>query len=319
MTTGLYHDSSFFDHDTGPGHPEQPLRDQAVREALSHPDFAALPRFECLPLDWHAIGRAHSPDYLAYLKAAGSKAQDTGGLVQLDGDTILSPPSLDIARRGAGAICSAVDAVVTGELKNAFVASRPPGHHAERDRAMGFCLFCNPAIAAFHAQDKWGESHGIRRVAVIDFDVHHGNGTQDIFWSEENCFYGSTHQMPLYPGSGAATERGQFGTICNAPLPGGADGHVFREAIEDRILPGLNAFAPDLLIVSAGFDAHRDDPLAGCNLLEEDFSWVTRRLVEEAERLCEGRLISVLEGGYDLAALRGSVEAHLRALSEHGV
>jgi acetoin utilization deacetylase AcuC-like enzyme len=232
------------------------------------------------------------------------------GRHQIDGDTIVSPGSEDAALRAAGAAIAGVDAVCEGRARNAFAAVRPPGHHAEAAQAMGFCIFNNVAVAALHARVR----HGLRRVAVIDFDVHHGNGTQHMFEADRDLFYASSHEWPLYPGTGAAAERGSFGNIVNAPLPGGSDGVAFRKAFEGRILPALDAFAPELVLISAGFDAHEADPLASLRLDETDFAWVTRALMDVAARHAGGRVVSVLEGGYDLDALAASAAAHVEAL-----
>ena len=230
--------------------------------------------------------------------------------MQIDADTSMSPGSFEAALRAAGGAVHAVDAVMTGKATNAFVAVRPPGHHAETARPMGFCLFNNAAIAARHAQRK----HGAERAAVVDFDVHHGNGSQDIFWSDASVMYCSTHQMPLYPGTGAVSESGEHDTIVNAPLRPGDGGSQFREAFESRILPRLRDFKPDLIVISAGFDAHTRDPLANLNLVEADFAWATQQLMEIADKSAQGRVVSVLEGGYDLQGLAGSVAAHVTAL-----
>ena len=235
------------------------------------------------------------------------------GYAALDADTILSPQSGNAALRAVGAVTSAVDAVMQGEAQNAFCAVRPPGHHAEPDHAMGFCLFNSIAVAARHAQAK----HGVVRVAIVDFDVHHGNGTQAVAEQDPTLFFASSHQYPLYPGTGAAHETG-LGNVVNVPLPFGTEGSQFRRAFEARILPALDAFAPQLLLVSAGFDAHRADPLAGLELEEDDFGWVTGRLTEAASRHAQGRLVSVLEGGYDLKALAGSAAAHVSSLMRAG-
>ncbi|MBE7220100.1 MAG: histone deacetylase family protein, partial [Caulobacteraceae bacterium] len=216
--------------------------------------------------------------------------------------------------RAAGGAVAAVEAVMAGRCANTFVATRPPGHHAERSRAMGFCFLNNAAVAARHAQTV----HGAGRVAIVDFDVHHGNGTQDIFWDDATVLYASTHEMPLYPGTGARSERGTHDTIVNAPLPPGADGAVFRDAMEGAILPRLAAFAPDLVIVSAGFDAHRRDPLATLRFEAADFAWATARLMEVADRHAGGRLVSLLEGGYDLEGLSASAAAHVATLMGRG-
>jgi acetoin utilization deacetylase AcuC-like enzyme len=224
----------------------------------------------------------------------------------------MSSGSADAALRAAGAVIAAVDAVMAGRLANAFCAVRPPGHHAERGTAMGFCLFNNIAIGALHA--RW--AHGLRRIAVIDFDVHHGNGTQDVFFNDANLFYASTHQFPLYPGTGAATERGIAGNIVNLPLPPGADSVAFRLAMTKSILPALQSFEPEFILVSAGFDAHRSDPLGGLCLDESDFAWATSAICGVAAQHCCGRVVSALEGGYDLGALARSAAAHVRALME---
>jgi acetoin utilization deacetylase AcuC-like enzyme len=233
--------------------------------------------------------------------------------VRVDPDTVLSQGSWEAALRAVSAGLLAVDEVMGGRAANAFCQVRPPGHHAETDRAMGFCFFNNIAIAAHYAR----KAHGAERIAVVDFDVHHGNGTQDIFWNDKDLFFASTHQMPLYPGTGSLSETG-VGNICNAPLRPGDGGDSFREAFETRILPALHDFSPDLILVSAGFDAHRDDPLANLELVEADFAWATQRLVEAAHRQAGGRLVSMLEGGYNLAALARSVAVHVKVLMDAG-
>jgi acetoin utilization deacetylase AcuC-like enzyme len=227
----------------------------------------------------------------------------------LDADTVVSPKSGEAALRAVGAILAAVDDVFEGRARNGFCATRPPGHHAEAAQSMGFCLFNNVVIAAHHARRK----HGIRRIAVMDFDVHHGNGTQHLFQSDRDLFYGSTHQMPLYPGTGAVSERG-VGNIVNAPLRPGAGSDEFRSAMTEIILPAITTFDPELLLISAGFDAHRDDPLGGLGLVEEDYAWATAELCRVADECCDGRVVSTLEGGYDLEALRDSAAAHVAAL-----
>jgi len=305
MTTLLYHHPTAAAHETPPGHPERSDRIRAVMKALSAPEFAPLERREA-PIGSEAdIVHAHAPDHMARVKAAAPKE----GWSRLDADTYMSPATLEAALRCVGAAVAATDAVFAGEADNAFVAMRPPGHHAERRRAMGFCLFNAVAIAAYRARLE----HGAEHVAVVDFDVHHGNGTQDIFWDDATLFYGSTHQFPFYPGTGAPSETG-VGNIFNAPLRAGTGSKEFRQAMETIILPALKRFAPDFLIISAGFDAHRNDLLGGLELSEPDFAWVTLKLLEQADASAGGRVVSVLEGGYDLAALAASTAVHVQAL-----
>jgi acetoin utilization deacetylase AcuC-like enzyme len=305
MTTLLVTHKAFLEHDTGYGHPEQPDRMRAIADALAAPAFGALKREEAPEADLAAIERLHPKDYIEMVRAAIPSQHHQ----RLDPDTVVSRGSWEAALRAVGGALRAVDAVVGGEAKNAFCVSRPPGHHAEPVRAMGFCLFNNVAIAALHARAM----HGAERVAVIDFDVHHGNGTQSAFWKEKDLFYASTHQMPLFPGTGELGEMG-VGNIFNAPLKAGDDGDEFRDAFVSRILPGLHNFGPDLIIVSAGFDAHQMDPLAQLRLVEPDFAWVTEKLMDQAEKHSGGRLVSCLEGGYDLDALGRSVATHVETL-----
>jgi acetoin utilization deacetylase AcuC-like enzyme len=294
-------------HDMGEGHPERPDRLRAVEEALAAPAFKALKREQAPSADLAAIERVHPQRYVETIRAASPKQ----GLVWLDPDTAMCPQSFDAVLRATGAAIYAVDQVMSGAADNAFCAVRPPGHHAERAHAMGFCLFNSVAIAAEHAR----AAHGAERVAVVDFDVHHGNGTQDAFWSDKDLFYGSTHQMPLFPGTGALSETG-VGNIFNAPLNPLDGSDRFREALLTRILPALHNFGPDLVLISAGFDAHREDPLAQIDLNEADFTWVTEKVMEMADKHAGGRIVSLLEGGYDLDALARSTAVHVGALMQ---
>ncbi len=305
MTTAFFTHPACLEHDTGPGHPERRQRLEAVLLALGEPEFAALDRHEAPRATLDQIARVHERAYVEDLLARVPQR----GWAALDGDTAMSPGSGEAALRAAGALVAAIDLVMGGGAANAFCAVRPPGHHAERDMAMGFCLFNNVAIGAAHAI----AAHGARRVAIVDFDVHHGNGTQHIFEHDPRVFYASTHQMPLYPGTGARSEHG-VGNICNAPLAAFSDGDAFRDAYEEIVLPALQRFEPEVLLISAGFDAHRADPLASLELEAEDFGWVTERLAELAATHCRGRLVSTLEGGYDLGALAESAAAHVAAL-----
>ncbi len=305
MTTLLYTHPACLDHDPGPYHPESPARLRAVLAALDTPEFARLERREAPAASLDDIARVHPRRFIERLLAAVPAT----GHVGIDADTILSPQSGRAALRAAGAVAAAVDAVVAGEADNAFCAVRPPGHHAEPERAMGFCLFNNVAIGALRAR----EAHGLARVAVIDFDVHHGNGTQARFYDDASLFYASTHQFPLYPGTGAASETG-VGNIVNVPLPAMAGSRQFRLGVTREILPALDAFRPEMVLISAGFDAHRSDPLAQLLLDERDYAWVTEQLVLVARHHAAGRVVSTLEGGYDLAALGASAAAHIRVL-----
>jgi acetoin utilization deacetylase AcuC-like enzyme len=309
MSTLLLSHPACLNHLTPAGHPERPDRLRAIDQVLEDEKFQSLARVEAPlgPLD--VVALCHPMDYVEAIRDA-SPAE---GLVRLDADTSMSPGSFEAALRAVGGAKLAVDEVMTGKAVNAFVATRPPGHHTETARPMGFCLFNNAAIAARYAQ----KTHGVERAAVVDFDVHHGNGSQDIFWSDKSVLYCSTHEMPLYPGTGAIGERGEFNTIVNAPLSAGDGGDAFREAFETVILPRLREFKPDILIISAGFDAHTRDPLANLNLVEADFSWVTKKLMEIADTTAKGRVVSLLEGGYDLQGLSRSVAAHVTALM-HG-
>ncbi len=306
MSTLLITHPACLDHLTPLGHPERPERLHAIERALEAEKYQTLARVEAPMAPVEVVALCHSMDYVVQIREATPRE----GLVRLDADTSMSPGSYAAALCAAGGAVFAVDEVVTKKVANAFVAARPPGHHAETARPMGFCLFNNAAIAARYAQHR----HGISRAAIVDFDVHHGNGSQDIFWADRTVMYCSTHQMPLYPGTGAANERGEHDTIVNAPLRPGAGGDTFRAALEQTILPRLNDFAPELVVISAGFDAHMRDPLANLNLTEDDFAWATRRIMEVADCCAEGRVVSVLEGGYDLEALADSAAAHVTAL-----
>ncbi|HEY7663167.1 MAG TPA: histone deacetylase family protein [Xanthobacteraceae bacterium] len=308
MSTLLITHQACLDHLTPAGHPERPDRLRAIDRALEHERFQLLARAQAPAASLETIALCHPMDYIAAVRDATPKQ----GLIALDADTSLSPGSFEAALRGAGGAVHAVDEVMAGRARNAFVAVRPPGHHTETARAMGFCLFNNAAIAARYAQ----KNHGLERAAVVDFDVHHGNGSQDIFWADRTVMYGSTHQMPLYPGTGARSERGEHNTIVNAPLRPGDGGDEFREAFESVILPRLRDFRPDLVVISAGFDAHMRDPLANLNLLEADFDWATRKLMDIADASAGGRVVSVLEGGYDLTGLANSAAAHVAALMQ---
>jgi acetoin utilization deacetylase AcuC-like enzyme len=305
MPTLLLTHPSCFAHDTGPSHPEHPSRLKAVLAALEGREFDALVRREAPEAEMSQLTRAHSEAYVEAVLAA-IPAQ---GHAALDPDTIVSPGSREAALRAAGAACAAVDAVMAGEATNAFCAVRPPGHHAEIDRAMGFCLFNNVAIGALHAH----AAHGCSRVAILDFDVHHGNGTQDVFAKNGAFFFASVHQSPLYPGTGARNERG-VGNILNVPLPPMSDGEAFRQAWGELVMPKVIEFDPQFILVSAGFDGHEADPLATLRYREEDYAWATAEVVRVARDVCDGRVVSTLEGGYDLRALGASAAAHVRAL-----
>ena len=290
----------------GEGHPERPERLRAIDQALEAEIFQILARDAAPRASTEALTRVHPADYVAAIESA-SPSQ---GHVRIDQDTSMSPGTWEAAVRSAGGAVFAVDEVMTGKVTNAFVATRPPGHHAELSTPMGFCFFNNAAVAARHAQAVYG----VERVAIVDFDVHHGNGTQDIFWADKTVMYASSHEMPSYPGTGAMTETGEHNQIVNAPLRAGDNGNTFREAYEYLILPRVEEFAPDLVIISAGFDGHFRDPLGNLKLREDDFAWVTRKLMGIAQRRCHSRVVSLLEGGYDLDGLARSVAAHVTAL-----
>ncbi|MCZ6588452.1 MAG: histone deacetylase family protein [Alphaproteobacteria bacterium] len=306
MTTFLFSHPACIEHDPSPSHPESPERLRRVLQVLEAPEFEALERREAPQATTAQIALMH-PE--SQINRIFSKIPQSG-YAQIDADTIASPGSGEAALHAAGALVAAVDAVMAGEADNAFCAVRPPGHHAEAQQSMGFCLFNNIAIGAAHART----AHGLGRIAVMDFDVHHGNGTQAMFWDEPDMLYTSTHQSPLYPGTGSATERGASGNIINAPLPPGAGSEAFRAAMGATILPAIRRFEPEFLFISAGFDAHLRDPLAQLQFTTEDYRWATETLCEIADGCCDGRVVSTLEGGYDLDALGDSVAAHVQAL-----
>jgi acetoin utilization deacetylase AcuC-like enzyme len=306
MSTLLITHPACLDHLTPLGHPERPDRLRAIERALEAEKFQTLARVQAPTAAFETIALCHPIDYVTQIR----DATPSEGMVRLDADTSMSPGSFEAALRAVGGAVYAVDEVFLKKAANAFVATRPPGHHAETTRPMGFCLFDNAAIAARYAQTR----HGIARAAIVDFDVHHGNGSQEIFWADRTVMYCSTHQMPLFPGTGAVIESGDFNTIVNAPLRPGDGGEAFRAAFEDRVLPRLREFAPELIVISAGFDAHMRDPLANLNLVEADFTWATQKIMEVADRCAGGRVVSLLEGGYDLEALANSTASHVTAL-----
>jgi acetoin utilization deacetylase AcuC-like enzyme len=305
MTTLLYSHPACLAHDPGQYHPESPARLRAVLDALAAPEFARLDRRPAPEASLDDIARVHPRRFVERLLAA----VPSEGHIGIDADTVLCPASGRAALRAAGAVVAAVDAVAAGDADNAFCAVRPPGHHAEPERSMGFCLFNNVAIGARRAR----AAHGLERVAVVDFDVHHGNGTQASFADDAGLFYASTHQYPLYPGTGARSETG-VGNIVNVPLPPGSGSRQFRLGFGGAILPALDAFRPEMLLISAGFDAHRADPLAQLRLDESDYVWATEQLLDLARQHAGGRVVSTLEGGYDLAALGACAAAHVRVL-----
>ncbi|MFN3210280.1 MAG: histone deacetylase family protein [Roseovarius sp.] len=303
MSTLLVTHEDGLNHVTPDGHPERVARLEHLWPALDGKDVV---RVEAPLATDDDLTLCHPQDYVTMIR----EAIPAQGFNQLDGDTWLSPGSFDCASRAVGGAMLAVDRVMAGEAGNAFVAMRPPGHHAETATPMGFCLFGTVAIAAKHALER----HGLGRVAVVDFDVHHGNGTQDLLRSEARALFISSHQMPLWPGSGGAHETGEHDNVLNVPLAPGTGGQGFRQEYEGQVFPRLEEFKPELILVSAGFDAHADDPLANLNLREDDFAWVTRRLCEIAAEQCEGRVVSCLEGGYDLGALAASGAVHVDEL-----
>jgi acetoin utilization deacetylase AcuC-like enzyme len=307
MTTLLVTHPSFLEHDTGPHHPERPDRLRAILAALEDPAFAGLARAEAPLATLEEMARVHPAEYIETILGV---QPEPGELVHIDGDTVMSTGSAEAVQRAAGAAVLCVDAVLQGKVQTAFAAVRPPGHHATPTIPGGFCLINNAAVAARHAQARYG----LQRVAILDFDVHHGQGTQAVVEIDPSLFYASTHQYPLYPGTGSAREHGIDGNVVNVPLPGGAGGPQFRTAWEQRILPALDRFAPQLLVLSAGFDAHVDDPLAGLEVETADFAWLTEAFREIAATHAGGRIVSVLEGGYDLGALADAVANHLLVL-----
>jgi acetoin utilization deacetylase AcuC-like enzyme len=307
MSTLVYTHTACLKHEPGPSHPESPQRLKAVLEVLETPAFRSLEWREAPMGTRMQAMLVHDQDYVDQI---ADIAPDSGRVALDGGDTVMSPGSWEAVMRCIGAACAGVDAVMAGEADNVFCATRPCGHHAEPDRAMGFCIFNQAAIAAVHAL----QAHGLQRVAVVDFDVHHGNGTQAAFFARPELFYASSHQSPLYPGTGDRSERGVSGNIVNVPLPPGCGSQLFRERIERDMLPALREFKPDFIIISAGFDAHRLDPLAGMNLEDDDFHWVTEKLMRIADEVCEGRIVSILEGGYSGEGLMGGTAAHVKAL-----
>ncbi|MBW6420979.1 histone deacetylase family protein [Rhizobium sp. XQZ8] len=307
MTTRLYEHTIFLEHRTPEGHPERADRLRSLNIALEHPNFASLDRKEAPQANEDSVLLAHPEKHLTAVMRSIPE-EDT--VKQIESDTYVGPKSFQAALTGVGGAMAAVDDVLSGKVDNAFVASRPPGHHAEKDKFMGFCLFNNVAIAARHAQQK----HGIERVAIVDWDVHHGNGTQDIFWDDPSVLFCSTHQMPLYPGSGAKDETGVKNNVVNAPLSPDTGSEHFREAFKSRVLPALENYRPDFILISAGFDAHHRDPLAQINLVGDDFDWATGRLMELAGKYANNRIVSLLEGGYDLEGLAESAGMHISRL-----
>ena len=307
MSTFVYTHAACLRHEPGPTHPESPARLKAVLEVLEGPAFKDLAWREAPMGTRRQAMLVHDQDFVDRI----ADLAPLSGRVALDGgDTVMSPGSWDAVMRCIGAACAGVDAVMAGSADNVFCATRPCGHHAEPDRAMGFCIFNQAAIAAVHAL----QAHSLERVAVVDFDVHHGNGTQAAFYARPELFYASSHQSPLYPGTGARSEHGVANNIVNVPLPPGCGSDLFRARIDADMLPALRAFKPDFIIISAGFDAHRLDPLAGMNLEDDDFGWVTAQLMALADEQCGGRIVSILEGGYSGEGLAGGTAAHVKAL-----
>lgn len=312
MTSALVTHEACLMHEPPDGHPERPARLRAVLKGLEQGGLDCMAKIDAREASLEMPLRVHSRALVEQILGPLSRLAQIKGHACIDADTYMSPKSAEAALVAAGAVTDAVDCVMAGEVRNAFCAVRPPGHHAERGRAMGFCLFNNVAIGALHAHT----THGLTRVAVVDFDVHHGNGTQDVFFNDANLFYASSHQAPLYPGTGYENESGVANNIVNRRLAPGSGSAEFRAIYRDSILPALEEFAPEFIFISAGFDAHRSDPLANLNLTEDDFAWVTSGICAVADRVCAGRVVSTLEGGYDLEALACSTAAHVRALME---
>ena len=308
MQTALITHADCLDHVTPEGHPERVARLEHVLHALAPLN---LPQITAPLAAEDDVLRVHPASYLADLRRTAPKS----GAAQIDADTWMSPGTLTAAFRAAGAVVRAVDMVLAGEAGNAFCATRPPGHHAETDTAMGFCFIGNAALAAKYALDH----HGLNRVAVVDFDVHHGNGTQDLLWDEKRALLVTSQQMPLWPGTGRADETGAYDNILNVPLPPGSDGEDMKKAYSETAFPRLLAFDPDLIIISAGFDAHRDDPLAQLDWTTEDFAWITEQICAIAAKCCNGRVVSTLEGGYDLTALAAAARAHVQELMKAAI
>jgi acetoin utilization deacetylase AcuC-like enzyme len=310
VTTLYFHHDDFLHHDTGAGHPESPARLRSIDSALTHSTFSQLQKktADLKPDCEQLIRLVHNPSLMDKIFAMIPQQ----GYAYIDQDTVVSADSGRAALRAVSTVCIAVDQIVNQKANNAFCAVRPPGHHAEPDRTMGFCLFNNIAIAAVYAQ----KTYGLDKIAIIDFDVHHGNGTQAAFYNQPNVFYASSHQMPHYPGTGNPNETG-LGNILNVPLAAGDNGTQFKAKYHDLILPALIAFKPELILLSAGFDAHKDDPLASIRLEADDFGWLTEQIMAIANQCCNNRIISVLEGGYNLPALAESVAAHVKALTKH--
>ncbi len=305
MSTGLFYHTDCEGHITPARHPEAAARLPAIMDRLTQPQFKELNMIEAMPAEIESLALVHTPEHIRRIM----DHIPVSGHYNLDADTYLSPNSVQAALTAVGAVCQAIDHVMSGQLDNAFCAIRPPGHHAEPDRAMGFCLFNNVAIGALYARQK----HFRHRVAIIDFDVHHGNGSQTVAARHKGLFYASTHQSPLYPGTGHLHDEGA-GVIVNCPLAAGSGSRAFRMSYTERIFPALEIFDPDFILISAGFDGHAMDPLADLKLYEDDFHWITREIKAIAEKLCKGRLVSCLEGGYNLNILGESVAAHVSAL-----